>query len=225
VVTESLGKGFYGLAVAGTNFAAMLSFLETQGDVQVLSSPRIAALNNQKAVLKVGTDALYVTNVTTNSTTTTTSTTSSPTVTLQPFFSGISLDVTPQIDDAGTVMLHVHPSVTDVTEETKVIDLGNDTTLKLPLATSAINETDSVVRVRDGQIVAIGGLMQQSVTKDHSGMPGLGRLPVVGNLFSFKSSSKSKHELVFLIKPTVIKDDGSGWSSDVPATPLISDAR
>jgi MSHA biogenesis protein MshL len=225
VVTEALGKGFYGLAVQGANFAALLSFLETQGDVQVLSSPRIAALNNQKAVLKVGTDALYVTNVSTNSTSTTTSTTNSPTVTLQPFFSGISLDVTPQIDDNGTVMLHVHPAVTDVSEETKVIDLGNDTTLKLPLATSAINETDSVVRVRDGQIVAIGGLMQQTASRDRSGVPGLSKLPLVGNLFSYKSNTKYKHELVILIKPTIVKDDGTGWTNDVPATPLISDAR
>ena len=102
MATTAVGKGFYGLAFQSANFAALLNFLETQGDVQVLSSPRIATLNNQKAVLKVGSDELYVVNVTAvQSVTTTGNTTNSsavPTVELKPFFSGIVLDVTPQID-------------------------------------------------------------------------------------------------------------------------------
>ena len=212
-VTEKLGKGFYGLAFQSANFAALLSFLETQGDVKVLSSPRIATLNNQKAVLKVGSDELFVTGITTTQTSTGSSTTSSPTLTLQPFFSGISLDVTPQIDENGTVMLHVHPAISQVAEKEKVIDLGELGSYRLPLASSSINETDSIVRVQDGQIVAIGGLMRQSNNADRSGVPGLSAVPGVGGLFRYQSTSETKQELIILIKPTVIGEDGQGWPS------------
>lgn len=226
VATESLGQGFYGLAVQAANFSALISFLETQGDVQVLSSPRIATLNNQKAVLKVGSDELFVTGVTSNTTTTSSgNTVASPTLTLQPFFSGISLDVTPQIDETGTVMLHVHPSVSVVSEKQKVIDLGSQGTFKLPLATSSINETDSIVRVRDGHIVAIGGLMTQGATADRSGVPGLSDVPVMGALFRQRASSENKHELVILIRPTIIEQDESGWDKRMPETPLLGSAR
>jgi len=221
VVAEALGKGFYGLAVQGSNFTALLSFLETQGNVQVLSSPRIATINNQKAVLKVGTDELFLTNVTNNSTSTASGTTNSPSLTLQPFFSGISLDVTPQIDDKGVVMLHVHPSISVVSEKQKTFDLGGSQVLRLPLATSSINETDSIVRVMDGQIVAIGGLMQASGSKETSGLPGISEVPVVGNAFKYKQTNSYKRELVILIKPTVISDLGQGFSDAQPDTPLI----
>lgn len=222
--TEALGKGFYGLAFQSANFAALLSFLETQGDVKVLSSPRIATLNNQKAVLKVGSDELFVTGVSTTQTSTGSTTTSSPTLSLQPFFSGISLDVTPQIDETGTVMLHVHPAISSVAEKEKVIDLGEQGSYRLPLATSSINETDSIVRVRDGQIVAIGGLMQQNSINDRSGVPGLSNIPGVGGLFRYQSNSETKHELVILIKPTVIGEDGQGWPSADQALARFNEA-
>jgi MSHA biogenesis protein MshL len=221
---EALGKGFYGLAFQSANFAALLSFLETQGDVKVLSSPRIATLNNQKAVLKVGNDELFVTGVSTTQTSTGSTTTSSPTLSLQPFFSGISLDVTPQIDDNGTVMLHVHPAISSVAEKEKVIDLGELGSYRLPLAASSINETDSIVRVRDGQIVAIGGLMQQNSINDRSGVPGLSSIPGVGGLFRYQANSETKHELVILIKPTVIGEDGQGWPSADSALARFNDA-
>ena len=223
--TGALGKGFYGLAFQSANFAALLSFLETQGNVKVLSSPRIATLNNQKAVLKVGSDELFVTGVSTTQTSTGSTTTSSPTLSLQPFFSGISLDVTPQIDESGAVMLHVHPAVSSVSEIQKVIDLGELGRYTLPLASSAINETDSIVRVRDGQIVAIGGLMQQNSVNDRSGVPGLSSLPGVGGLFRYQANSEEKHELVILIKPTVISEDGQGWPSADSALARFNEAQ
>ena len=205
----ALGRGFYGLALQASNFAALLNFLETQGDVSVLSSPRIATLNNQKAVLKVGTDELYVTGVSTTTTSSGSGSVSTPTLNLQPFFSGIALDVTPQIDENGTVMLHVHPSVSSVAEKTKNIDLGSLGSYKLPLATSSVNEVDSIVRVRDGQIVAIGGLMTQETHNTKTGVPGLQTLPAVGGLFRQSSDATSKRELVVLMRPTVIRDDGT----------------
>jgi len=217
VATTPLGKGLFGLAFQMTNFAALLNFLETQGSVQVLSSPRIATINNQKAVLKVGTDEFFVTNVSTTTTSSGTGSVSTPSITLQPFFSGIAFDVTPQIDDSNNIVLHVHPSISVVTEKQKLIDLGSLGTFNLPLATSTISETDSIVRVQDGNIVAIGGLMKQEQSSDRSGLPGASGLRGVGTLFGQRSSGLRKSELVILIKPTVIQNESS-WKDDLLET-------
>lgn len=212
----SVGAGMFGIAFANQNFASLLEFLQSQGNVQVLSSPRIATLNNQKAVLKVGTDEFFVTNVT-STTTTGTATTTTPSVTLQPFFSGISLDVTPQIDDSGNIILHIHPSVSKVSTVNKQVDLGTSGMLNLPLASSNVSETDSIVRAQDGQIVAIGGLMKISMTEDRGEVPGLGGAPMVGPLFRNTKQAAIKKELVILLKPTVIEGDSS-WNLDIQDT-------
>lgn len=212
-----------GLAFQTSNFAALMSFLETQGNLQVLSSPRIATLNNQKAVLKVGNDEFFVTNITTNTTTAGTTTTQSPTITVQPFFSGIALDVTPQIDGTGFITLHVHPSVSSVTERTKNIDLGSSGQFRLPLASSNISETDTIVRVGDGNIVAIGGLMKEVQVRGRSQVPGLGDVPVAGSLFRNTSRQTVKSELVILLRPTVIHGPAS-WQQDILDTSERFDA-
>jgi MSHA biogenesis protein MshL len=223
--TALLGRGFYGLAVQATNFSALITFLQTQGEVQVLSSPRIATMNNQKAVLKVGNDEFFVTGIKTETTTAGTSSVTTPSLTFTPFFSGISLDVTAQIDDTGTVMMHVHPSVSQVSEKQKTLNLGSAGSYKFPLASSSINETDSIVKVKDGHIVAIGGLMRMESGSDKSGVPGLSDVPAVGSLFRQKDSYTNKRELVVLIRPTVIGDDGSGWISSDPTTSMISPSK
>jgi MSHA biogenesis protein MshL len=203
------GGTLFGLAFQTSNFAALLSFLESQGNVHVLSSPRIATLNGQKAVLKVGTDEFFVTNISTT-TTTGTATTSTPSVTLQPFFSGIALDVTPRIDENNEIILHIHPSVSLVSTVNKTVDTGAGGTLNLPLASSSISETDSIVRARDGQIVAIGGLMRSATFGDSSGLPGLSKNP----LFGQTSRRSEKRELVILLRPTVVDND-KDWSQDI----------
>jgi MSHA biogenesis protein MshL len=200
--------GALGLSLAAKGFQAVLGFLETHGDLQVLSSPRVATLNNQKAVLKVGVDEYFVTNVSGGSVTTgstpSNGTTTLPTLTLTPFFSGIALDVTPQIDEHDMITLHLRPSVTTVTEKTKQIDLGTIGNYRLPLASSSVNETDTVVRVQDGNIVAIGGLMQSESTRRNSGLPGSGDNAVTRTLFGNQADSGRKKELVVLIRPTII---------------------
>jgi len=204
----------FGLAFQTNNFAALISFLESQGTVHVLSSPRVAAMNNQKAVLKIGTDEFFVTGVTTTTTANTAGNTTTPSVTLQPFFSGVVLDVTPQIDDKGNILLHVHPSVSEVSTITKNVDLGSAGNLTLPLAASSTSELDSIVRGQDGQVVAIGGLMRQASTDDVNRVPGLGRVKVLGALFSNKNKVNQKRELVVLIKPTIV-EGASSWSRDL----------
>ncbi|MBI5784247.1 MAG: pilus (MSHA type) biogenesis protein MshL [Rhodocyclales bacterium] len=219
VAATALGSGFTGLALQTSNFAALLNFLEEQGTVTVLSSPRIATINNQKAVLKVGTDELFVTGLTTTTTTSASGgNLTTPTLTLQAYFSGISLDVTPQIDEDSNIVLHIHPAVSVVKEKEKIIDLGTTLgTFQLPLASSSVNETDSIVRVRDGNIVAIGGLMAQTQTQDRSQVPGLGSVPGAGYLFGQRATSASKRELVILIKPTLIASDRA-WLKDLDGT-------
>lgn len=207
--------GVFGLALQTRNFSALLNFLETQGGVQVLSSPRIAAINNQKAVLKVGVDEFFVTGISSTSTSSSSSTTTTPTVNVQPFFSGIALDVTPQIDDSGHIILHVHPSVSTVTTNNKDIDLGDLGLYRLPLASSAVSETDSIVRLKDGEIAAIGGLMKRSSEDTKSGVPGLSKIPGLGALFRNDSASRLKHELVILLKPTVI-ESSADWNNSLP---------
>ncbi len=224
LAANAIGRGFYGLAFQAANFASMLNFLQTQGNVSVLSSPRIATLNNQKAVLKVGSDELYVTGISTTTTAGAASSSTSPSLTLQPFFSGIALDVTPQVDDSGNVMLHVHPSISTVTEKRKSVDLGSLGSFQLPLAASTINETDSIVRLRDGQIVAIGGLMLQERREDRTGLPVLGDLPLLGALFRQNGKTLRKREMVILIKPSVIRD-GEAWPEPTGDATVAAPAR
>jgi MSHA biogenesis protein MshL len=213
LISGAPGGSLLGLAFQTQNFAALLQFLDTQGLVQVLSSPRIATLNNQKAVLKVGTDEFFLTNIAGGTSTgtgvTTTASTTFPTLTLRPFFSGVALDVTPQIDEGSNIILHIHPSVSDVQQDNRQINLGVvfGGAVTLPLARSTVSETDSIVKVGDGNIVAIGGLMKVDVDEERSGVPGVQDLPAVGNLFRSRSRTSVKKELVILIKPTVILGD------------------
>ena len=179
----------------------------------MLSSPRIATLNNQKAVIKVGTDEFFVTNVTTTTTVNAAAggtNTISPTITTQPFFSGIALDVTPQISGDDQITLHIHPSVSVVSEKTKVVNLGSGSLpLSLPLASSSISESDSIVRVQDGTIAAIGGLMRQQQNNGRSGLPGTTD-SAAGVLVGTRDQLLTKSELVILLKVTIIRGD-SAW--------------
>jgi MSHA biogenesis protein MshL len=216
--TTAIGGPLFAVALQGANFAALLSFLESQGDVQVLSSPRIATINNQKAVLKVGTDEFFVTGISSSTTASTGATTTSPEVTLQPFFSGIALDVTPQIDKDDNIILHMHPSISQVTTVNKQLNLGGAAgAINLPLASSNVSETDSIVRTRHGRVIAIGGLMTESAIINKSKVPRLGDIKGIGSAFRQKGSATSKTELVILLKATVVQGQDS-WSNDALST-------
>lgn len=212
--STALGGSIFAVALQGANFASLLTFLETQGDVQVLSSPRIATINNQKAVLKVGTDEFFVTGISSSTTASTGATTTNPQVTLQPFFSGIALDVTPQIDKDDNIILHMHPSISQVSTVVKQVSFGGTSgQINLPLASSNVSETDSIVRTRDGRVIAIGGLMTESTVRNKSKIPGLGDVKGVGAAFRQSGSTTSKTELVILLKATVVQGEDS-WGKD-----------
>lgn len=190
------------LVISSGSFDAVISFMATQGDLNVLSSPRVTASNNQKAVIKVGTDEYYVTDLS-SVVGTGDNAQASPDITLTPFFSGISLDVTPQIDDQGNVLLHVHPAVIEVEQQTKRITY-NSQQIELPLARSSIRESDSVIRAKDGDVVVIGGLMKSNTVDQVSKVPFLGDVPALGHLFRNTTKLTQKTELVILLKPTVV---------------------
>ncbi|WFO51116.1 pilus (MSHA type) biogenesis protein MshL [Aeromonas veronii] len=221
-IFTALGGGA-GFTISDGNFNVAVNLLKTQGDVNTLSSPRVTATNNQKAVIKVGTDEYFVTNA---STTTVTSTgTAEPIVTpnveLTPFFSGIALDVTPQIDEEGKVLLHIHPSVIDTEEQKKIINVGTAKPLELPLAKSSIRESDTVVQANNGDIIVIGGLMKTDKQEIVSKVPLLGDIPWVGEAFTNRRESTKKVELVIMLKPTVVEKDT--WQNELQRSSELLD--
>ena len=203
IQTSDIG-GLFSASFREGTFTALIELLGQQGNVQILSSPRISTVNNQKAVIKVGTDEFFVTDIdfedsnSTNSTADSTSTS----VELTPFFSGISLDVTPQIAEDGSIILHVHPSVSEVTDQEKLITVGNQD-VTLPLAQSTVRETDSVIRADSGQIVVIGGLIQNSSEDNNAAVPFFSAIPILGELFKQRRFQSTKSELVILLRPVV----------------------
>jgi len=197
--------GAFSLAINATDFSVFIDLLATQGKTHVLSSPRVATLNNQKAVIKAGADQFFVTGVSSNTVVGTASATSSN-VQLTPFFSGVALDVTPQIAADGSVLLHIHPTISDVTEQVKNFSVAG-TPNSLPLALSQVRESDSVVRAASGQVIVIGGMMRTTSTDRNYGVPLLGSIPVLGNLFRSKQRTSVRSELVILLRPVVVSTD------------------
>lgn len=204
-ITGSLATAFGGVFSIATNTESFTSFVEllkTQGDVQVLSSPRVSTINNQKAVIKVGGDEFYVTAITS----TPSGVAGVPptnTVELTPFFSGVALDVTPQIDDENNIVLHIHPAVSEVVLRNQTLVIM-DSINSLPLASSSIQESDNVVRATSGQVIVIGGLMKEETKDNNAGLPFLSDIPVLGNVFKHKQVSRVKSELIIMLKPTII---------------------
>ncbi len=214
-LTSAFG-GMFSLALKTPDFAAFVELLQTQGNVHVLSSPRVSTVNNQKAVIKVGGDEFFVTGVSNSASTTGSTTTQTPSVELTPFFSGIALDVTPQIDSNSNITLHIHPTVSNVQQKDKSFVISGES-FSLPLAFSTIQESDNVVRAHTGQVIVIGGLMKEAVTTQNASVPLLGDLPVIGNLFKHQKITRIKKELVILLKPTVV-DGNQVWTDSIQSS-------
>lgn len=210
---------FGGIFALTTNFRNLGAFIESlgaQGKVHVLSSPRVSTMNNQKALIKVGSDRFFVTNVSTTSTATT-ATTAQPTsnVTFDSFFSGIALDVTPQVNENGVVTLHIHPTISSVEDDTKNITV-NGQSQSYPLAKSSVRESDNMVQARNGEMVIIGGLMQNQTSDLKEGIPILKDLPLLGNAFRHTVQTTKKSELVILLRPIVV--ESKTWANKLDET-------
>lgn len=203
------------------DFTAVVTLLETQGKTNVLSSPRISTLNNQQAIIKVGKDETFVTGIAPGvvvSSSIAGGAAQTPVPILSSFFSGIALDVTPQINDSGDITLHIHPSITNVQNQDRTFTIdgtGNESIV--PTALSTIRESDSIVKAKDGQIIVLGGLMQDNANEDKEGITGFARIPFLGNLFRTNTGTRQKTELVILLKATLIKGDAD-WQNDINAS-------
>lgn len=212
-VYSILGGGI-NLSLEDKKYSALITLLKTQGDVTTLSSPRITALNNQKAIMKIGKDAYFLTDISTDSSATSSSETSlvSSNYDFEPFFSGVSLDVVPQISEDGNILMHIHPAVIEVSEDKKVLHLqGEDT--ELPFASSEIRETDTLVEAKSGDVIVIGGLMRHQKGDLQSKVPVIGDIPILGELFTNKVRYDQKSELVILLKPVIV--GGDTWREEL----------
>lgn len=210
--SDAVGEIFSSL-IKVNDISELLSLLETQGTVQVLSSPRVSTVNNQKAVIRVGSDEFFVTGLSSDTVSNASSTTSTPDIELSSFFSGIALDVTPQIAENGDVIIHVHPVVSSVTDQLKELTIG-DSEFSLPLALRDIRESDSIVRASSGQVVVLGGLMQETSAQQNGKRPWIGDIPIINSLFKTTNNVSVKTELVILMRPIIV-DDGSVWEDDI----------
>jgi type II secretory pathway component GspD/PulD (secretin) len=184
--------GILAIGAAGSEIALsdIMQAISEQGDVKILSSPTISTLNNQKAIIRVGNqDVFFITGAV--------ATQNTVTQIVQPMTIdiGILLDVTPQIAEDGTIIMNIHPSITDKTGEKTTPD-GKST---FPLL--SVRETDTTVRVRESQTIIIAGLMQEKNEESYIGVPILESVPVFGGLFRYKTNKKRNSELVIMITP------------------------
>lgn len=202
------------------DFTGVVSLLESQGKTNVLSSPRISTLNNQQAIIKVGQDETFVTGISPGIVVSSgiSGGTVQPAPILSAFFSGIALDVTPQINDGGDITLHIHPSITKVESKDREYKIdGFGSTSVVPTALSTIRESDSIVKSKNGQIIVLGGLMQDTSKEDKKGVYGLSRIPYLGNLFRVDKGSTEKTELVILLKASLVNTNAD-WQNDIDSS-------
>lgn len=190
------------------NLLATVELLRAFGTVKVLSSPKLAVLNNQTATLKVSEDFVYFNvkqdvvpgNTNTNATVTTTTTPQSVSI-------GFFMSLTAQISDNGTVTLSVRPSISSIAElkQDPNPELAKNN-IKNLVPQIRMREIESMMRVESGDIAVLGGLMEDRLDNRDGRMPGFGDIPFLGEVFNTRSNSSAKSELVVLLRPTVIRD-------------------
>lgn len=187
-------SGGFTLALNVGDFTALLNAFATQGKVNVLSSPRVTAMNNEPAIMRIGTQDVFFT------TTTQVSETGQilqSTVSPQSITEGVVLSVTSQISADGIINMSINPSITERTGQA-TSRLGDS----VPII--SVRETDTLVRVREGETIVIAGMMQDRTTTNNAKIPVLGDVPVVGNLFKRTETRRSKTDLVILLTPTIM---------------------
>ncbi len=197
----------------GSGFAGAVKLLAEFGDTKVLSTPRVMTLNNQTALLKVVDERVYftITSETVESTVIGVPARTIITSEINTVPVGFVMSVTPQINQNGNVSLNVRPTLTrilgfviDPAPRLLKVDFDN------LVPELHVSEIESLLEVADGQTVVMGGLMQDRSKKQRDGIPGLSRIPLVGDLFSYRNDEVTKSELVLFIRPTVIRSAGVG---------------
>lgn len=205
------GAGLFTLGIrdvssSGGVFSATLKLLENYGNVKVLSSPKLSVLNNQTAMLKVVDNLAYFT-IKADTATNQTSTTTTYTTNLYSVPVGLVMNVTPQIGGNDSVLLNIRPSISrkygsvvDPHPELQRLGIKNE----IPVIRT--REMESILRVDNGSIAVMGGLMEDGMDDDDQGVPGLAGIPLLGKLFQNRNDTRTKTELVVFLRPVIIKD-------------------
>ncbi len=202
---QSVGAKEIHLGVVGKNdFDVIIKYLQTLGQTRILSNPKLAVVNNQAAKIHVGERQAYITTTTTQ---TQTSTTVSEAVTYVDV--GIQLEVTPTINEDGYVTVKIKPEISSV-----ISFLATSSKNNIPIIDTSTAET--IVMVKNGTTILIGGLSKEEKTADSSGMPFLSKIPVIGDMFSTKNTKSKRNELLILITPHIVNGDElvTGFSQD-----------
>lgn len=186
-----------------SDFDAVFQLLQTRGTTQVISSPQLRVLNNQKAVFQDGDQEFFQTQADTTTVASANNTTTNANNNLQQFFSGISMDITPQISANGEITLHVHPIISAVDEQSKSI-AGQ----LVPLARTSTREIDSVIKAENGKIVVLGGLAFERNVNETAGIPGVSKVPILGTALEQKQIQTVKSEFIILLKPIIANTEG-----------------
>ena len=196
-------------ATGTATLTEVIKFLDTQGDVSAISNPKVLTLNNQPALITVGTEYFYKLEESTQQQGTgggVAATTQNENV--QSVFAGILLDITPEISDDNTITLKINPSVSETTQD---MSATNSSDRKMPPDLDR-RQLSSVVTVKDGSRIILGGLINTKTTDNSNQVPLLGDIPVLGYLFKYEETSKNIQELIIIIEPHIISKETSSVS-------------
>lgn len=185
---------------------ADIKLLETFGTVKVLSSPRLSVLNNQTALLKVVENVVYFNVKADTTVTANVGTTVAVTTTPQSVSVGLVLAVTPQISDNDQIILNVRPTISSISGFKTDPNPSIPTGLTNQVPQIRTREIESIMRVASGDIAVLGGLMEDRIDYNNGRIPGLGRIPALGEVVTTRNNSAAKSELVIFLRPVVIKD-------------------
>ncbi len=194
--------GFFQIGATKGDISLLLDMIATQGEIHVLSNPRISTLNNQKAIIKAGReDTFFTLQKEVNSEGGVLQ--ENFTVDREDYTIGVVLDVTPQISRSGEIIMNIHPSITEFIEEKTFPPgaVGADILANAPVLD--VREVDTMVRVQDGETIVIAGLMREKTDKSVTSVPVLGDIPLLGKLFQRVVETKENTELVILLQPAV----------------------
>jgi Flp pilus assembly secretin CpaC len=182
--------------LATDKYTATINLLQTYGDTKILSRPRLSVVSNTEAKILVGSREAYVTQSQSQATSTTVTSESVSFIDV-----GVKINVVPTINKDGFITMKIKPEVSSV-RETLTTALGS----KVPIVETS--EAETVVKVKDGQMIMIAGLIKDDKRNDKSGIPILCNLPLLGTLFSTTSTLKKRTELVIFIRPRIISGVG-----------------
>jgi len=193
--------GFFQFTLRTGDIEPIVEALAIQGDVNVISSPKISTLNNQTAIIRVGQQKTFFSASSTTDSTSGVATTSES-VAQNTITVGVTLDVTPQISQDGFITMNIHPSITEQIGTNRFTTPSGKASAEAPILD--VRETDTVIRVKDGETIAIGGLMQDKKNLNENQVPVLGKIPGLGFLFKEVDNKKTKTDLVIFLTPTIL---------------------